>query len=137
MKFSVIGALLVAVVCLAQGPAPQEETSQAPLTIDWNALPTINVNVVKGSVVISNQADVDFDQTVVVEAVNEVGKAFALGYQHFQLRGHSHSVPIGFESKLPPGRYSIHADAVAEVPSRHAIYRQHLEGPVAFSINAI
>lgn len=105
--------------------------------MDWNGIPTVNVNVVKGSVVVANQAGDDFDQTVIIEAVNEVGKAFALGYQHFSLRSHSRSVPISFETKLPPGHYSIHADAVAEIASKHAIYRQHIEGPTTFSITVI
>ncbi len=129
-------ALLAITLCSAQSSTPSAETS-APLTVNWVALPTVNVNVVKGSVVVINQADDDFDQTVIVEAVNETGKAFALGYQHFNLRHRSRSVPITFETKLPPGQYAIHADAVAEVPSKHAIFRQHLEGPAAFSISAI
>lgn len=103
----------------------------------WSGLPIVNINVVKGSVVVANQADDDFDQTVIVEAVNDTGKAFALGYQHFRLRSHSRSVPISFETKLPPGHYVIQADAVAEVPSKQAIYRLHMEGPTGFQISAI
>jgi hypothetical protein len=131
------GLLLCMCMTLAFGAYSPADSPKAPLVADWSAVPKLNDNSVKGSVVITNQDDDDFDQTVIIEAVNEAGKAFALGYQRFTLRRHSQSKPILFESTLPPGRYTVHADAIAEVPSRHAIFRQHLEGPVAFDISTI
>src|SRR3954462_1692699 len=117
MCFRTLVVLLAATVCAAQARAPQTTTndsaSNTPLTMEWSGIPTVNFNVVKGSVVVVNQADDDFDQTVIGQAVNEVGKAFALGYQHFPLQHRSHSVPISFEPKLAPGHYVVHADAVA------------------------
>ena len=134
----------LATICLAAAFAsaqksakPAAPESSAALLEEWLSLPQLNGNDVKGSVVLTNQTDEDFDQTVIIEAVNEVGKAFALGYQHFTLAHHSRSVPIQFDTTLPPGRYSIRADAVAEVPSQHAIHRAHLVAPRHFTITVI
>ena len=91
----------------------------------------------KGSLLVTNNSDDDFDQTVIVEAVNEIGKAFTLGYQHFKLAAHATSPLIRFETLLPPGHYVIHADAVAEVPSRHAIHRLHLQAPTPIVVTTI
>jgi hypothetical protein len=101
--------------------------SKAALTIAWTAAPHLDTSTISGTVTVSNQTDQDFDQTVIVLAVNEVGKAFALGYQHFTLAPKSTSVPIKFSSQLPPGQYVIHADAIAEVAAKHAIYRARLQ----------
>ena len=118
-------------------PRTPDGESNAPLIAEWKALPVLNGNNVKGSIVVTNQSDDDFDQTVIVEAVNEIGKAFALGYQHFTLRKHSSSPLIRFDATLPPGHYEIHADAVAEVPSKHAIHRMHLQAPAPLVVTTI
>lgn len=99
--------------------------------------PELNGNVVKGSLVIFNQTDDDFDQTVVVQAVSEIGKAVVIGYQHFPLRHHSESVVIPFESSLSPGRYVVHAYAIAEISSRNTIHRQHLLAPQPLVVTVI
>jgi len=61
--------------------------------------------------------------------VNEYGKAFALGYQRFELKPDNLKVEIPFNSTLPRGRYKVHADAIAQISARHAIYRNRLETP--------
>lgn len=105
------------------------------MVAQWRTGPTLDVRSLRGTVVVTNQSDDSFDQTVIVEAVNEIGKAFALGYQHFTLPPHSTSLPIRFDTALPPGQYIVHADAVAEVASRNLIHRQHLEVPKPFVIS--
>ena len=66
------------------------------------------------------------DLTFIILAVNEYGKAFALGYQRFQLAT-DQSQDIPFSSNVPQGTYNVHADAVAETPSRNLIRRASLE----------
>jgi hypothetical protein len=69
---------------------------------------------------------------VLVVAVNEIGKAFALGYQHFALAPGATSPTIPFGMQMSPGRYRVRADAVGEVAPKNVIYRSALEaGPFA------
>lgn len=141
----VTAALWMTCFCAAQGvpaapaqtPATGAAQAHQPILAEWSAIPKLSGNAVQGSIVITNGTDDAFDQTVLVEAVNAIGKAFTLGYQHFTLPAHSRSKPIPFTTTLPPGSYQVRADAVAEVPSRHAIYRQHLLAPVGFVISTL
>jgi hypothetical protein len=73
--------------------------------------------------VVSNQTTEDFDLTVVIVAVNEIGRATALGYQHFTLAGGSTSPVIPFGSGPGTGTYYVRLDAAAHHLSRHHIYR--------------
>lgn len=96
----------------------------AALTMEWRAYPRVQGdNAIRGSVVVTNGTGDVFDLTFIVVAVDGIGKAWALGYQHFPLAPESVSPTLEFGSTLPAGRYVVHADAVAEVPSRNAIYR--------------
>lgn len=100
----------------------------APLSVEWKIYPLVEGNnAVHGAVVITNGTDDAFDLTFIAVAVNEIGKAYALGYQHFTLTAESTSPQIDFGSTLPAGRYVVHVDAVAEVASRNAIYRARLQ----------
>ncbi len=121
-------------VGLADSGVPRNEVQRkytlvivAALTIEWIDPPRIDGQGIRGRLRVSNQTGRPFDQTVVVLAVNEVGKAFALGYQHFTLKPGTKSPPIPFESTLPDGDYVVHADAVAEVPAINTIYRARLQ----------
>ena len=69
----------------------------------------------------------DADLTLIVVAVNEVGKAFVLGYQHFVFNKESSVSEVPFSSSLPQGQYLVHVDAIGEVPSKNAIYRARLQ----------
>ena len=75
-----------------------------------------------GSVIVSNLTEQDFTLTVIVMAVNQIGRATALGYQEFTLRSGAEQV-IPFGASPGPGSYIVHADAVAEVASTNTIYR--------------
>jgi hypothetical protein len=98
----------------------------AAMTVRWIHPPKVQGEAIRGELEVSNQTGRPFDLTVIVLAVNEVGKAFALGYQHFALKAGS-SPPIPFESTLPFGTYMVHADAIAEAKATDKIYRARLQ----------
>ena len=94
----------------------------AALSIEWKQPPAVHGQMLEGSVIVTNYSERDFTLTVIVMAVNEIGRATALGYQEFTLRkGVEQVIPFG--SSPGPGRYIVHGDAVAEVASTNTIYR--------------
>jgi hypothetical protein len=95
----------------------------AGLTVDWKEPPTVNGNSISGSAVVTNDTGVDFDLTVVIVAVNEIGRATTLGYQHFKLAAQSSSPVIPFGSSPGLGTYHVRVDAIAHQPSHHFVYR--------------
>jgi hypothetical protein len=99
----------------------------APLLLDWLRPPLIHGNRIDGAVQVSNGSKDDFDLTVIIISVNDVGRATALGYQHFNLKAGATNIQIPFGETLPPGAYVVHADAVAEIPAKNSILRQHLQ----------
>jgi hypothetical protein len=96
-----------------------------PLFLEWGKLPTVNGRRAEGSVLVSNSTERDFDLTVVVEAVDENGRATALGYQHFPLKKGTSQLEIPFGENLAHGNYQINVDAVGELPPA-TIYRARL-----------
>ena len=119
-------------VAVADSSAPPLQVQRAMtitviagLTIDWKQYPKVQGTALSGSVVVTNQTGQEFDLTVVVVAVNSIGRATTLGYQHFTLAGEKSSPVIPFGSSPGLGTYVVHADAVAHHPSghRHHIYR--------------
>jgi hypothetical protein len=98
----------------------------APMLLDWNPPAKINGQRIEGGLKVSNQTGVDFDLTVVVLAVDESGRATAIGYQRFPLKQQTINFPIPFGENLPWGAYQINVDAVAEVESTNTIYRARL-----------
>lgn len=116
------------------GTPPQREIFSfaarflAPLAVRWKTAPHTEKSGIFGSLTASNDTNEDFDLTVVVVAVNEINKAFTLGYHHFRLSHGTSSTELPFGFSLPRGAYAVHADAVAEVPPR-TIYRARLQQP--------
>lgn len=103
----------------------------AALEVKWKRLPRVEAGGIFGSVQVTNGTEDDFDLTLLVVAVNDYGKAFALGYQHSTLERDSETPEIPFGFTLPRGYYVVHLDAVAEIPSKYAIYRsRRQEGPL-------
>ncbi len=100
-----------------------------PLLVAWKQMPAVEGDRIAGSVEITNYTPDEFDLTYIVVAVNEIGKAFALGYQHGPMKGATGPLAFSFGAgmNLPRGRYVVHVDAVAEVPERKAIYRARLQ----------
>jgi hypothetical protein len=109
-----------------------------PLLLEWVKQPALAENSIFGSIKVTNSSPraESFDLTVIVVAVNEIGKAFALGYQHFDLAQEIEQV-IPFSSTLPNGRYIVHVDAVAEVAATRSIYRSRLQtvAPLVVNVN--
>lgn len=108
------------------------------LLLEWVNQPKLTENTISGSIKVTNNSTrgENFDLTVIIVAVNEVGKAFALGYEHFSLAQDVEQT-IPFSSTVPNGRYIVHVDAVAEVPERQAIYRSRLQtaSPLVVNVN--
>jgi hypothetical protein len=96
------------------------------LVIRWTKLPSMDADRIEGEVEVKNQTPVAVDLTVIIVAVNEIGKAFALGYQHFTFPS-GRVQPITFGSTLPRGNYIVHADAVGEIAETNTIYRARLQ----------
>jgi Putative Ig domain len=109
-------------------------TVVSPLMAQWGRYPKVNGQRLEGSIVVSNEMDRDFDVTVIVLAVNEIGRATAIGYQHFSLRKNTEQMEIPFGDNLPHGSYELDADVVAEVAATHSIYRVHLVPKERFQI---
>jgi hypothetical protein len=99
------------------------------LSLEWSSEPHIDQDNISGAMKVANGTKQSFDQTVIIMAVNEYGKAFALGYQRLELKPDNVKVEIPFGSSLPRGRYVVHADAIAEIAAQHTIYRNRLETP--------
>jgi len=97
------------------------------LVVEWKKTPAVTADGIEGSVKLVNQTADDFDLTMIVVAVNEVGKAFVLGYQHFIFNADSAVPEITFGSALPHGDYIVHADVITEVAEKNAIYRARLQ----------
>ena len=93
------------------------------LSINWNDPPKVQGNAIQGSAAVTNQTPNELDVTVVIVAVNEIGRATALGYQHFTLPANATSPVIQFGSSPGNGTYYVRADAVAHRPGKHSIYR--------------
>jgi Putative Ig domain len=106
----------------------------SPIMAQWGRYPKINRQRLEGSILVSNQTDRDFDLTVIVLAVNEIGRATAIGYQHFPLQKNTEAVEIPFGDNLPPGSYELNVDAVAEVAVTNSIYRARLVPKERFEI---
>ncbi|MGD0416017.1 MAG: putative Ig domain-containing protein [Terriglobales bacterium] len=104
------------------------------LLIEWLQPPKVRDNRIDGVVQLSNGSKDDFDLTVIIVAVADNGRATAIGYEHFPLKTGAASVQIPFGNTLPHGAYVIHADAIAEIPTRKAILRQRLQTPQALQV---
>jgi hypothetical protein len=89
-------------------------TILAGLVLELWKYPVVNGKRVEGSVLVSNQTDKDFDLTFITVAVDDNGRATALGYQHFPMKTNTISMEIPFGENLPPGSYQVNVDAVGE-----------------------
>jgi len=91
------------------------------LTIEWKQRPEIQGSAIQGSAIVLNQTTHEVTLTVVVVAVNEIGRATTLGYQHFKLPAEQTSPIIPFGSTPGIGTYYVRADAVAH--HHHHVFR--------------
>jgi hypothetical protein len=99
----------------------------APLTAIFTDQPHVHESNIAGTVRVSNGSHDTINMTVIVVAVNEIGKAFALRYERLNLPPGTDSPDLTFDVFEPSGQYSVHLDAVGEVASKNAIYRDRRE----------
>ena len=93
------------------------------LTIDWQEPPQVHGNMIRGSAIVTNETPQELSLTVVIVAVNDIGRATALGYQHFKIPANETSAVIPFGSSPGAGTYYVRADAVAHYSGHHSVYR--------------
>lgn len=99
---------------------------ETPLTASWEKNAQVDGNRIDGSVKVSNTTGRDFDLTFAVLAVNEIGRATAIGYQHFSLKQNTRDLKLPFGDTLSPGNYTVNVDVVAEEPVSRMIFRTRL-----------
>jgi hypothetical protein len=111
---------------------PKEKTLEfvltvvIPLQVEWSRPAKIVGRRIEGAVRTSNGTEQDFDLTVVVVAVNQDGRATAIGYQRITLQKDQEDLEIPFGENLPTGTYEVNVDAVGEVAATNTIYRARL-----------
>lgn len=99
---------------------------EAPLTVEWSHKAAVDGQRIDGSIKVSNHTGRDFDLTVVVLAVNDIGRATAIGYQRFPLKKNTRDMEVPFGDSLSTGNYAVNVDAVAEEPVSNRIFRARL-----------
>jgi hypothetical protein len=102
---------------------------ERPFFADWARKSQVNGSRVDGSIKVSNTTGRDFDVTFVVLAVNEIGRATAIGYQRFTLKSNTRDMELPFGDTLAPGSYDVNIDVVAEEPQSRMIFRGRLVAP--------
>jgi Putative Ig domain len=85
----------------------------AGITLDWKQPPAVQGSTISGSAVVANQTGHPLDLTVIIVAVNGIGRATALGYQHFTLEAQTSSAEIPFSATPGPETYYVRADVAA------------------------
>lgn len=96
--------------------------------------PSLNSNELSGVVEVKNSSTDNYDLTVIVVAVNQTGKAFALGYQHFSFPAQGDQL-IPFSSTLPNGTYIVHVDAIAKITGRNLVRHTSLQTQKSITVN--
>jgi hypothetical protein len=109
---------------------------RAALVLGWKSPAHVSGNRIEGSVQVSNTTPDDIDLTFIALAIAPNGRATAIGYQHFRLPSRTTERELPFSETLPRGGYTIHIDAVGEVPRKGLIYREQLETPSPLQIAA-
>jgi hypothetical protein len=100
--------------------------TETPLTADWLRRSQVSGQRIDGSIKASNHSGRDFDLTFIVLAVNDIGRATAIGYQHFPLKKNTMDMEIPFGETLSPGNYAVNVDVVGEEPASKHIFRARL-----------
>ena len=114
-----------------QNPSEQERKKlvlriETPLAADWKHTARVDGARIDGSIKVSNHTGRDFDLTFIVLAVNDIGRATAIGYQHFPLKKGTRDLEIPFGETLSPGNYAVNVDVVGEEPISNRIFRARL-----------
>jgi hypothetical protein len=99
---------------------------ETPLLGEWDHKASVNGQRIDGAIKVSNRTGRDFDLTVIVLAVNDIGRATAIGYQHFSLKRGTSNLDIPFGDTVSRGTYAVNVDVVAEEPISNRIFRARL-----------
>ncbi len=99
---------------------------ETPLKAEWGRKARVTGARIDGSLKVSNRTGRDFDLTVIVLAVNDIGRATAIGYQHFPLKKDTRDLEISFGDTLSPGNYAVNVDVVGEETISNRIFRARL-----------
>jgi hypothetical protein len=115
----------------SSNPAKQQKqdlvlATEPPLSAYWDHKATVNGQRIDGSIKVSNRTGRDFDLTFVTLAVNDIGRATAIGYQHFPLKRDTRDMEIPFGETLSPGNYVVNVDVIGEEPVSRRIFRARL-----------
>jgi hypothetical protein len=100
--------------------------TETPLMTEWSHKAQVNGLRIDGSIKVSNTTGRDFDLTFVVLAVNDIGRATAIGYQHFSLKQNTKDMEIPFGDTLSFGNYVVNVDVVGEESQSNMIFRSRL-----------
>jgi hypothetical protein len=109
-----------------QGKQTLVLTAETPMTAEWLRKAQVNGQRIDGSIKVSNHTGRDFDLTLIVLAVNDIGRATAIGYQHFPLKRDTRDMEIPFGDTLSSGNYVVNVDVVGEEPVSYRIFRARL-----------
>jgi hypothetical protein len=126
------GSFRLNVTLVDSGRPPQKKNQEltieiaVPMVVKWGREPKVNGQRIEGTITVSNQTNDDFDLTMIVLAVNDIGRATAIGYQHFVLPRQTLDFELPFGENLPHGAYQINCDVVSEVAATNTIYRARL-----------
>lgn len=128
-------------VSVRDGSQPQQAVQKgfvvrvrSALSLNWKTPAHVNGNRIEGSVEVANVTPDDMDLTFVAMAVAANGRATAIGYQHFVLRGATIGMVLPFGETLPNGGYVVHVDAVGEVAKKNLIYRDRMQTPTSLQV---
>lgn len=102
---------------------------ETPFSAEWDRKAKVNGQRIDGSVKVSNRTGRKLDLTFIVLAVNDIGRATAIGYQHFPLKANTRDFPLLFGDNLSPGNYTVNVDLVAEEPIAKRVFRTRLVTP--------
>jgi hypothetical protein len=100
--------------------------AEIPLSMDWQRKAEVAGQRIDGSIKVSNRTGRNFDLTFIVLAVNDIGRATAIGYQHFPLKRDTRDMELPFGETLAPGNYTVNVDVVGEEPISNRIFRARL-----------
>lgn len=119
---------------------PQNATQElrtdalAAFALRWKRPPKVENGGIFGSVEVVNSLPQNLDLTLIIVGVNDIGKAYVLGYQHAAIRPKTVTPVIPFGFTLPTGNYVVHADAYAELPTTGTLYHARLQTPSALAV---
>jgi putative Ig domain-containing protein len=104
------------------------------LSIEWKEAPAVHGNSISGSAIVTNQTGQNMVLTLIVVAVNQTGRATALGYQHFTVVAGAKSPVIPFNASPGNGTYSVRADAAAHQTGHRHVFRAGKQTPADITV---